>query len=461
MSIDPIYAISALDGRYADQLEDARHIVSEGALIRYRLMVEASWLLHMAEMTPAFFTINESSMKFLSEIASGRVNSEAVRAVKDLEKKTNHDVKAVEYWLREQLGRFDASDAVLSHVHFSCTSEDINNIAYALMLRELRETVCKPWMTKIQTSLQSMALQLKDQPMLSRTHGQTASPTTMGKELMVTVWRLTRQQRALARQEVLAKFNGAVGNFNAHLAACPDVDWVAVSQDFVTRRLGLTWNPLTTQIESHDSYVEFMTIIKHYNTILVDFCRDMWGYISLGYFAQKAVAGEVGSSTMPHKVNPIYFENAEGNLGVAASLFAHFADKLPISRWQRDLSDSTVLRVTGTAVGHSLLAWKSLLKGLDRVAANPERMLSDLKGAWEVLAEPVQTVMRTHGVVDAYERLKASTRGAPVVTREMIHSAIDACNEIPESEKKRMKTWTPETYIGLASQLCTQFSNPS
>ncbi len=275
---------------------------------------------------------------------------------------------------------------------------------------------------------------------------------------MVTAWRLSRQEKALRNQEILAKFNGAVGNYNAHFSAWPDLDWPSISKDFVTRRLGLSWNPLTTQIENHDSFVEFMTIIKHYNAILLDFSRDMWGYISLGYFAQKVVAGEVGSSTMPHKVNPIYFENAEGNLGVASSLLAHFAEKLPVSRWQRDLSDSTVLRVTGTAMGHSILAWKSLVKGLNRVAANPARMSDDLNDAWEVLAEPVQTVMRKYGAVDAYERLKNATRGASVVTKEMIHAAIDASHEIPENEKKRMKAWTPESYIGLASRLCVDFA---
>lgn len=457
LSVDTIYAVSALDGRYAEQVEGLGAIVSEGGLIRYRLIVECAWLLYMSEMPPALFTLNDKSRDFLKDICLGKITGEHVLAVKDLEKKTNHDVKAVEYWLRDRLRITGASELALSHVHFACTSEDINNIAYALMLRDLRDQVLLPTMNQIKDALAGLAVPLTDAPMLSRTHGQTASPTTMGKELMVTIWRLSRQQKALKAQPILAKFNGAVGNYNAHIAAHPSLDWIAASKEFVGRRLGLEWNPLTTQIESHDSFVEFMTIIKHYNTILMDFSRDMWGYISLGYFAQKAVAGEVGSSTMPHKVNPIYFENAEGNLGVASSLLGHFADKLPISRWQRDLSDSTVLRATGTAIGHTLLAWKSLLKGLSRVEANPVVMLQDLREAWEVLAEPVQTVMRRHGVVDAYERLKSATRGAPIVTREMIHAAIDGSKEIPEDERLRMKAWTPESYVGLAAKLCTEY----
>ena len=457
MSIDAMYAVSPLDGRYAQQLDGLGKIAGEGGLIRYRLQVEAAWLMHMAEMNPPFISVDGKARLFLSDLAAGKIPEGAAGEVKDLEKKTNHDVKAVEYWIRDRLSGLGASNFILSHIHFACTSEDINNISYALMLRDLRDEVILPVMGQMSDLLSKMARLLKDTPMLSRTHGQTASPTTMGKELMVTLWRLSRQEKALRNQEILAKFNGAVGNFNAHLAAFPGLDWPAVSKEFVERRLGLAWNPLTTQIESHDSFVEFMTIIKHYNSILLDFSRDMWGYISLGYFAQKVVAGEVGSSTMPHKVNPIYFENAEGNLGVASSLLGHFADKLPVSRWQRDLSDSTVLRVTGTAVGHSLLAWKSLLKGLDRVAANPTKMLEDLASAWEVLAEPVQTVMRRYGVVDAYERLKTATRGASVVTRDMIHQAIDASDEIPENEKKRMKVWTPDSYLGIASKLCDEF----
>ncbi len=452
-TIDATYAISALDGRYADQLEGLGKIVGEGGLIRYRIMTESAWLLHLASLPSKFIVMDPPCREFVEALAAGQIPEGAVAAVKQLEAKTNHDVKAVEYWLREQLTLRGANQGVLSHVHFACTSEDINNVAYALMLVDLRKTVVLPLLTQIEQTLQKMSYELRATPMLSRTHGQAASPTTMGKELKVTHWRISRQIAALSNQVILAKFNGAVGNYNAHVAAYPEMDWLKISAAFIEKRLGLSWNPWTTQIESHDAFVEFMSSIRHCNTILIDFSRDMWGYISLGYFAQRAVAGEVGSSTMPHKVNPIYFENAEGNLGVASSLISHFADKLPISRWQRDLSDSTVLRVTGTALGHALLGWKSLLKGLNRVAADPDKMMDDLGKAWEVLAEPVQTVMRRYGVTDAYERLKEATRGAPVVTEEMIHRVIDACVEVPLQERERMKAWRPEDYLGLATEL--------
>lgn len=458
MTIDALEAISALDGRYAEQLAGLGSIVGEGALIRYRIVVESSWLLHLAGLKNPLIQLTPTVKSFLEKLSEGRIPKDGILQVKTLERTTNHDVKAVEYWLRDELKILGADAKILAHIHFACTSEDINNVSYGLMLKQLRSDVVLPVFDKIIRTISDLATALKDTPMLSRTHGQTASPTTLGKELAVFSWRLERQRKALSQQEILGKFNGAVGNFNAHVAACPTHDWASISNDFVTNRLGLQWNPMTTQIESHDAFVEFMTTIKHFNMISIDFSRDMWGYISLGYFAQKTVAGEVGSSTMPHKVNPIYFENAEGNLGVASSLMTHFADKLPISRWQRDLSDSTVLRVTGTAMGHCLLAWKSLLKGMERVAANPARMLEDLNQAWEVLAEPVQTVMRLYGVVDAYERLKSATRGAAVVTQAMIHQAIDECSEIPETEKRRMKLWAPANYTGVASQLVSEFN---
>ena len=458
MTIDALEAISALDGRYAEQLAGLGSIVGEGALIRYRIVVESSWLLHLAGLKNPLIQLTPTVKSFLEKLSEGRIPKDGILQVKTLERTTNHDVKAVEYWLRDELKILGADAKILAHIHFACTSEDINNVSYGLMLKQLRSDVVLPVFDKIIRTISDLATALKDTPMLSRTHGQTASPTTLGKELAVFSWRLERQRKALSQQEIMGKFNGAVGNFNAHVAACPTHDWASISNDFVTNRLGLQWNPMTTQIESHDAFVEFMTTIKHFNMISIDFSRDMWGYISLGYFAQKTVAGEVGSSTMPHKVNPIYFENAEGNLGVASSLMTHFADKLPISRWQRDLSDSTVLRVTGTAMGHCLLAWKSLLKGMERVAANPARMLEDLNQAWEVLAEPVQTVMRLYGVVDAYERLKSATRGAAVVTQAMIHQAIDECSEIPETEKRRMKLWAPANYTGVASQLVSAFN---
>ena len=457
MTTNNLFAVSPLDGRYTDQLDGLGSIVGEGALIRYRIIIEAAWLLHLSMIKPSVLELPTDVRTHLQTLANGDVPKDASLEVKAIERTTNHDVKAVEYWLRNSLINMKSPPAVLSHIHFACTSEDINNLAYGLMIRDLRDQVIIPAFDQLINQVSKLARELKSSAMLSRTHGQTASPTTMGKELAVFAWRLSRQRKAIVSQEILGKFNGAVGNYNAHSAACPDLNWSEISREFVATRLGLSWNPLTTQIESHDAFVEFMTTVKLFNTILIDFVRDMWGYISLGYFTQKTVAGEVGSSTMPHKVNPIFFENAEGNLGIASSLLNHFSEKLPISRWQRDLSDSTVLRATGTAIGHSLLSWKSILRGLDRVAANPTKMHEDLNAAWEVLAEPVQTVMRRYGVVDAYERLKSATRGAPLVTRDMIHQAIDQCREIPENEKKRMKAWTPEGYVGIASKLVDDF----
>ena len=458
MTIDALNAVSALDGRYSDQLEGLGQIVSEGGLIGYRIRVEAAWLLHLAEPKVNIIALSADVQAFLHTLAAGDMPDDAASEIKTIEKTTSHDVKAVEYWLRTHLAKLGASPTVLSHIHFACTSEDINNAAYSLMLSDLRSRIILPTFDRLIHEMTSMARSMKGVAMLSRTHGQTATPTTMGKEMAVFAWRLKRQRDHLSRQAILAKFNGAVGNYNAHMAAYPKSDWVAISKDFVVDRLKLQWNPLTTQIENHDAFVEYMTIVRHFNTVLLDLVRDMWGYISLGYFLQKAVSGEVGSSTMPHKVNPIYFENAEGNLGVSSSLLNHFMEKLLVSRWQRDLSDSTVLRVTGTAIGHALLAWKSVLRGLDRVAVNERRINEDLQIAWEVLAEPVQTVMRRYGVADAYEQLKHATRGAAVVTKEMIHSAIDQCAEIPVAERIEMKKWTPTTYIGCAPKLVTEFT---
>ena len=455
--MDALYAVSALDGRYAGQLQGLENFVSEAALIRYRIMVEASWLLHLGAGPAKLVALSTETTTYLEYLAREGGPREAALKVKSLEKTTNHDVKAVEYWLRDELQSRGADAKTLAHIHFACTSEDINNVAYAMMMRDVRSKVLIPTLDRIIKHIAVMAHAHKGAAMISRTHGQTASATTMGKEFAVFAYRLMRQRKILESQEILAKFNGAVGHFNAHAAVLPKFNWQDISRSFIEDRLGFVCNPLTTQIESHDWFVESMQIVRLTNTILIDFCRDVWGYISLGYFAQKAVAGEVGSSTMPHKVNPIYFENAEGNLGVASSLMQHFADKLPISRWQRDLSDSTVLRVTGTAIGHSVLAWSSILKGLDRIALNPERMRLDLESAWELLAEPVQTVMRHYGITDAYERLKEATRGEPVVTREMIHAAIDRCEVIPSQERDRMKKWLPKQYVGLAEALVDQF----
>ncbi len=454
---DPLDAVSALDGRYAGQLRGLEGLVSEAALIRYRIRVEAAWLLHLASPDVKLLTPSAPLAQDLEVMARSGGPREAANAVKELERVTNHDVKAVEYWLRRELESKGADTKTLSHIHFACTSEDINNVAYALMLRDVRSSIILPTLDQIIDTLSHLAVLHKSDAMISRTHGQTASPTTMGKELAVFVYRLRRQRKATASQDIMAKFNGAVGNFNAHVAAVPQLNWPDISRSFISDRLGFAWNPLSTQIESHDWFVELMQTLCLTNTILLDFCRDMWGYIALGYFAQKAVHGEVGSSTMPHKVNPIHFENAEGNLGIACSLLGHFADKLPVSRWQRDLSDSTVLRTTGTALGHSVLAWQSILKGLERVAINTERLKSDLENAWEILAEPVQTVMRHHGVFDAYERLKDATRGSAVVTRDVIHAAIDQCQTLPKAEKDRMKRWRPKDYVGVAEQLVVQY----
>ncbi len=453
-----INAISPLDGRYSGQLGDLSSVVSEGALIGYRLRVEAHWLLHLASFKEISLSLSSAVQTFLEAIAAGTIPVQAASEIKLIEKDTNHDVKAVEYWLRRRLTDIGADNKTLSHIHFACTSEDINNAAYGLMLNDLRRKILTPLLSDLQAQLSLLAEVEASTAMLSRTHGQTATPTTLGKEIAVFTYRLGRQLKLLIKQPILGKFNGAVGNYNAHDAAYPNLDWVSVSKDFIEGRLRLFWNPLTTQIESHDSFVEYMQTIHLINSILIGFSRDMWGYISLGYFAQKAIEGEVGSSTMPHKVNPIYFENAEGNLGLANSILRHFAEKLPISRWQRDLSDSTVLRTTGTGIGHSVLAYASISRGLKRVAVNRLVIKRDLSDAWEVLAEPVQTVMRRYGVVDAYEKLKTATRGSGVITKDMIHAAIDSCAEIPADVRAIMKAWTPSCYIGLAPRLVTEFT---
>ncbi len=461
-SLDSLWAVSAVDGRYRKDLESLRPIVSEGALNRFRMMVEAAWALELSEIPEiaSIMKLPDDTKTFLCDLEAGEITESMIAQVKETEAKTNHDVKAVEYVLRHLLIARGAPESVLPWIHFACTSEDINNLSYALMLKEARSKVLLPLIDEVIAGIKTLAINHRAVPMLARTHGQTASPTTVGKEMAVFVRRLMRQREKLLKQPVEGKINGAVGNFNAHIAAFPEVSWIAISEKFVTKRLQLNWNPLTTQIETHDTFVEMMEILRMFNTILLDFCRDMWGYISHGYFAQKTVAGEVGSSTMPHKVNPIYFENAEGNLGVANSLLSHFGEKLPISRFQRDLSDSTVLRVTGTALAHAVLAWKSVLKGLARVEVNGIIVAQDLDGAWEVLGEAVQTVMRRYGVGDAYERLKAATRGQPIVTRDMIHAAIDGCGEIPQTVKLQLKELTPGEYIGLASQLVDWLDHP-
>ncbi len=447
-------AISPLDGRYASKTVALQPIFSEYGLIKARIMVEIEWLIALANESaivelPAF---SASAQAHLRKVASSFSPSHAQR-VKDIEKTTNHDVKAVEYFIKEQLRDDHELAPALEFVHFACTSEDINNLSYSLMLSQARVQVLQPALDTLIDKLRARANQWADLPMLSRTHGQTASPTTVGKELANVVARLQSQSARFALVPLLGKINGAVGNYNAHVVAYPEVDWPAFSQNFV-ESLGLTWNPYTTQIEPHDCIAELGDALRRINTILIDLCRDIWGYISLGYFKQALKEGEVGSSTMPHKVNPIDFENAEGNFGLANALFEHFSAKLPISRWQRDLTDSTVLRALGTAFGHTLIALDALQRGLDKLSANPQRLGEDLDNAWEVLAEPVQTVMRRYGLPNPYEQLKDLTRGQGI-TEQSMRAFIEQL-KIPADAKQRLLALTPANYIGLAAQLTKQ-----
>ncbi len=454
MEREPLTALSPLDGRYASRLDGLRELFSEYGLIRFRVFTEVRWLQFLAErrdiadigpLSPVVGDVlNRMAEQFTPEDA---------RRVKAIELETNHDVKAVEYYIAERL----AADADLGRlrpfIHFACTSEDINNVAYALMLRHGRDDQLLPQLRQLANRLGVMARQLAGVPMLARTHGQAASPTTMGKEMANVRQRLRRQIRALQRVQPLAKMNGAVGNFNAHVAAYPEVDWPSATRSFI-ESIGLGYNGWTTQIEPHDWIAEYCHAVSRINTILLDAARDFWGYISIGYFRQRKVGTEVGSSTMPHKVNPIDFENAEGNLGVANALLYHLAEKLPVSRWQRDLSDSTVLRNLGVALGHSLLAYNSLLTGLQKLDADPERMAKDLDGCWEVLAEAVQTVMRRHGHADAYEQLKAITRGQRVTREELIGFVQRV--ELPDQARAALERLTPAAYTGLAETLAQQ-----
>ncbi len=448
-----LFALSAIDGRYRDKLEPLAPYMSEAGLIKYRIRVEAEWLLYLSSCSGVMqdLVLSPRIRTYLEQLAAS-VPDAAFRRIKELEKTTNHDVKAVEYYLRESLSALGAESQTLAFIHFACTSEDINNLAYALMLHEVRREQVLPEMDRILSCLDGMALRYQDLAMLARTHGQSASPTTLGKELAVFAHRLRKARQSLSQLQLEGKMSGAVGNYNAHLAAYPDLDWITIAETFIEGRLGLSQNLLTTQIENHDSMVEFAGILQRFNTILIGFARDMWSYISIDYFKQETRAGEVGSSTMPHKVNPIDFENAEGNLGVANSLAAHFIEKLPISRWQRDLSDSTVQRTWGTLLGHTLLGYHSLLKGLGKVSPNAEAILQDLADSPEVLAEAIQTCMRRYGVVDAYERLKEATRGQKV-SRESLIALVDSCRELPPAEKTRLKKLSPEAYVGCAAEL--------
>ncbi len=452
MELSPLNALSPLDGRYKSKVDDLRPYFSEYALIKHRAMVEVEWLKALAgeaalqEIAP----FSTGTVEELAKAIDSFGETEAAQ-VKAIESRTNHDVKALEYWLKE---RFDGNPeirAVSEFIHFACTSEDINNLSHGLMLKQGRDQVILPMLDQLIARLTDLAKELAELPMLSHTHGQPASPTTLGKELANVVYRLRRQREQLVRVEILGKINGAVGNFNAHLSAYPEFDWESFARKFV-ESLGLTYNPYTIQIEPHDYMAELYDAMARINTILIDINRDIWGYISMGYFKQKVKAGEIGSSTMPHKVNPIDFENSEGNLGMANALLRHLAEKLPISRWQRDLTDSTVLRNMGVAFGYTLLGYDSCLKGLGKLEANPKQLAHDLNHNWEVLAEPIQTVMRRYGIENPYEQLKELTRGKGGITQASLHTFINEL-QIPDAAKQMLLEMTPASYTGKAAEL--------
>jgi adenylosuccinate lyase len=452
MSLTTLNALSPLDGRYQSKLDALRPYFSEYALIKHRAWVEVEWLkslsgaLELTEIAPfSAETIHEL------DAAITNFSEEDASQVKAIEARTNHDVKALEYWLKEKFDGNPEIKKASEFIHFACTSEDINNLSHGLMLQTARDGVMLPFLNNLIARMTELANQLAVQPMLSRTHGQTASPTTMGKELANVVYRLQRQQKQLAANEILGKINGAVGNFNAHLSAYPHFDWESFAKKFV-ESLGLTYNPMTIQIEPHDYMAELYDTLARINTILIDINRDIWGYISVGYFKQKVKAGEIGSSTMPHKVNPIDFENSEGNLGLANSVLRHMAEKLPISRWQRDLTDSTVLRNMGVAFGYTLLGYDSCLRGLNKLEVNPARLAEDLDNSWEVLAEPIQTVMRRYGIENPYEQLKELTRGKGGINKASLHTFISGLN-IPDDAKQYLLALSPATYIGKATEL--------
>ena len=454
MNPSPLTALSPLDGRYHGKVSALRPYFSEYALIRYRVQIEIEWFKALSQ-EPEISEVSAFSAKvveYLDDLVTNFSEADA-EAVKAIESRTNHDVKAIEYWLKQRLMENAEIIAPLEFIHFACTSEDINNLSHGLMLLHSRDRVMLPALENIITRLCDMAHQLATTPMLARTHGQPATPTTLGKELANFIYRLKRASKRLSGIVMLGKINGAVGNYNAHLAAYPDLDWERLSRDFV-ERLGLEFNPYTTQIEPHDAIAELLDAYSRVNTVLLDLDRDLWGYISLGYFKQSTRVGEIGSSTMPHKVNPIDFENSEGNIGIANALLRHLSEKLPVSRWQRDLTDSTVLRNLGVALGHTLLAYDSCSKGLNKLEVSPERLVQDLENAWEVLAEPIQTVMRRYGLPNPYEQLKELTRGKGGITKQMLHQFIGGL-ALPEVEKARLLKMTPQSYIGKASELAS------
>ena len=448
MKLSALTAISPVDGRYQNKTDALRPIFSEYGLFRYRVLVEVEWLKKLSKNSSIkeIESFSASSTSLLNNIKDNFSIVDAER-IKEIEKTTNHDMKAVEYFIREKIQSDSKLKNISQFIHFACTSEDINNLSYALMLKDVRESILVPKLQQLVTILEKMSADYSSIPMLSRTHGQTASPTTLGKEMAVYVHRLNRQNNQLKNIELLGKLNGAVGNFNAHFSAYPDIDWMTLSKEFV-EELGLTWNPLTTQIESHDYMAEYFHVLIRSNTILIDLCRDLWGYISLGYFKLKLIKGEVGSSTMPHKINPIDFENSEGNFGFANSLLEHLAMKLPTSRWQRDLTDSTVLRNTGVGIAHSVIALDSCIAGLSKIDVDTEIINQDLENSWEVLTEAIQTVMRCYNIEGAYEKLKEISRGNEI-SRETLHNFIEKL-DIPNDAKSRLKNLTPSNYLGNA-----------
>ena len=453
LSLSPLTALSPLDGRYQSKVNALRPLFSEWALIRYRVQVEVEWLKMLAQ-EPKIKEVPTFSPDTISALDSIVANSseEDGLAIKKIEMTTNHDVKAVEYFLKEKIVPLSEVVKVAEFIHFACTSEDINNLCHALMLKHARDQVMLPQLDALIERLTTLSHQLAALPMLAHTHGQPATPTTLGKELANVVYRLHKGRKNIAQVTLLGKINGAVGNYNAHLVAYPEIDWPAFAKNFVTH-LGIEFNPYTIQIEPHDAIAELFDAYGRVNTILIDLNRDLWGYISLGYFKQKLKAGEIGSSTMPHKVNPIDFENAEGNLGLANAIMRHLSEKLPISRWQRDLTDSTVLRNMGVGLGYTLLAYDSCLKGLAKLEANPARLDEDLESNWEVLAEPIQTLMRRYAVAGAYEQLKELTRGKQGINRDTLSVFIRNLQGIPEAERERLLALTPSTYLGQAIEL--------
>lgn len=455
MQFNALTALSPLDGRYQSKTDALRPIFSEYGLLRFRVTVEVRWLQKLAETTAIQEVplLSKKAIDYLNDIIANFDVQDAQR-IKEIEATTNHDVKAVEYFLKEKCQALPELAAISEFIHFACTSEDINNLSHALMLKTAREEFILPEWKKLINEISKLAEAYKTIPLLSRTHGQPASPTTVGKEMVNVAYRLQRQYQQLQKAEILGKINGAVGNYNAHLSAYPNVDWHLFSQQFV-QSLGIDWNPYTTQIEPHDYIAEFFDCVVRFNTIIIDFNRDIWGYIALNHFKQRTIAGEIGSSTMPHKVNPIDFENSEGNLGIANALMTHLAQKLPVSRWQRDLTDSTVLRNLGVGLGYCAIAYASTLKGISKLEVNEAHLLAELDQNWEVLAEPIQTVMRRYGIEKPYEKLKELTRGKRV-DQQTMQQFIDGL-AIPEEEKVRLKQLTPATYIGAAIQLVEAF----